>query len=123
MIRAWAKPALLRKLLTIGPLVMFDLFRIVFFVFLKLVKPGQSIEKAIIEQTPALERLGVSPTKLNEAFKKFGGECLVTLDGLDEHASGQNSDVIEVIKGRKLYQCHVLITSRPHSTRQFRAIF
>ena len=117
------KTSLVKKIAYDWAIGMFDLFPIVFFDFLKLVKPGQSIEKAIIEQTPALERLGISPTKLNEAFIKFGGGCLVILDGLDEHASGQNNDVIEVIKGRKLYQCHVLITSRPHSTRQFEQYF
>ena len=117
------KTTLTKKIAYDWAIGMFDLFKIVFFVFLKLVKPGQSIEKAIIEQTPALERLGISQTKLNEALRKFGGECLVILDGLDEYEFKQNSDVIEVIKGRKFYQCHVLITSRPHSTRQFEQHF
>ena len=117
------KTSLVKKIAYDWAIGVFNLFQIVFLVFLKLVTPGQSIEKAIIEQTPALERLGISPTKLNEALEKFGGQCLVILDGLDEHASGQNSDVFEVIKGRKLYQCHVLITSRPHSTKQFEKYF
>ena len=38
---------------------IFKTFTIVFFVFLKLVKPGDSIESIIIEQTPALEGLGL----------------------------------------------------------------
>ena len=101
----------------------FKLFSMVFCVFLKFVKSGQTIENAIIEQTPSLVRLGISKAKLTEAFKTFGSECLLILDGLDENASGQNSDVVKVIKGQKLYRCHVVITSRPHSTRQFEQYF
>ena len=37
------------------------------------------------------------------------------LDGLDEHALGQNQDVLKIIKGQKLLYCNILVTSRPHS--------
>ena len=117
------KTSFVKKIAYDWAIGFFDLFQIVFFVFINLVKPDQSIENAIVEQTPSLKRLGISPTKVNEALEKFDGQCLAILDGLDEHVSGQNSDVIEAIKGRKLYPCHVLITSRPHSTRQFEQYF
>ena len=36
-------------------------FSIIFFVFLKLVKPGDSIENVIIQQTPMLESIPLNP--------------------------------------------------------------
>ena len=59
---------------------------IVFFVFLKLVKPGDFIEDAIIKQTPALQGKHVTKKKLTDIFQRFGPECLLILDGLDECA-------------------------------------
>ena len=42
---------------------------------------------------------------------------MLILDGLDEHALGQNQDVIKIIEGRKYLFCSIIVTSRPHSTR------
>ena len=74
---------------------IFKAFTIVFFVFLKLVKPGDSIESVIIEQTPVLEGLGLKEKHLKHILETFGNRCLLILDGLDEHAGGHNSDVLK----------------------------
>ena len=58
---------------------------IVFFVFLKLVRPGDAIENIIIDQNPSLEGLCISRQKLENIFETFGNRCLFILDGLDEH--------------------------------------
>ena len=42
---------------------------------------------------------------------------------LDEHALGCNDDVMKIIKGTKFPRCHVLVTSRPHSTRHLESYF
>ena len=84
--------------------------------FLKLVKPGDSIENAIIQQTPILEGLHVKQDQLTGILETFGNKCLLILDGLDEHAGGQNGDVFQIVKCQKFPRCHVLVTSRPHST-------
>ena len=102
---------------------LFKTFTIVFFVFLKLVKPGDSIESVIIEQTPALEGLGLKETQLKHILETFGNKCLLILDGLDEHAGGHNDDVLKIIKRQKLWRCHVLVTSRPHSTKDLESYF
>ena len=101
----------------------FTTFYIVFFVFLKSVTPGDPIENVIIQQTPALEGLNVSQQTLEAIFKIFGNRCLLILDGLDENALGQNDDVLKIIKGQKLFHTHVLVTSRPHSTRSLEDYF
>ena len=48
---------------------------------------------------------------------------MLILDGLDEHALGQNQDVIKVIEGRKYLFCNIIVTSRPHSTRDIETYF
>ena len=96
---------------------------IVFFVFLKLVNPGDAIENVIIDQTPVLEGLDVTGAKIAKILKQFGSRCLLILDGLDEHAQGQNEDVIRIMKGQKYLFCNVVVTSRPHSTRDIQKYF
>ena len=89
----------------------------VFFLFLKRVKQDQTIENAIIEQMHELEGLHISEQKLESLMENFGRRCLLILDGLDEHALGQNHDVLKVIRHQKYFFCNIILTSRPHSTR------
>ena len=96
---------------------------IVFFVFLKFVKPGDFIEDAIIHQRDKLQGGNMNRKKLTYILETFGPECLLILDGLDECAFGQNSDVLKVIIGSKFTNCNILLTSRPHSTREFERYF
>ena len=96
---------------------------IVFFVLLKLVKPGDTIESVIIKQTPVLEGMQVTRERLSGIFEKFGDRCLLILDGLDEHALGQNEDVHKIIRGAKCLNCNVFLTSRPHSTGEIERYF
>ena len=94
---------------------IFTTFSIVFFVFLKFVQPGEAIENIIIEQNPTLEGMNLTPKRLKQILEEFGPKCLLILDGLDEHALGQNQDVLKIIKGQKLLYCNMIVTSRPHS--------
>ena len=89
-------------------------FHIVFFVFLKFVQPGEAIENIVVQQNPILEGMNVVPIKVKKILEAFGSKCLLILDGLDEHALGQNQDVLKIIKGQKLLYCNILVTSRPH---------
>ena len=102
---------------------IFTAVSIVFFVFLKLVNPGDAIENVIIDQIPVLEGLDVTGPKIAKILKQFGPRCLLILDGLDEHALGQNEDVIRIMKGQKYLFCNVIVTSRPHSTRDIQKYF
>ena len=101
----------------------FNKISIVFFVFLKFVKPGDFIEDAIILQTPVLEGIKITGRKLTSILDRFGPECLLILDGLDECAIGQNHQVHKIITGAKFLNCNVILTSRPHSTRTFERYF
>ena len=95
---------------------VFKLYSIVFFVFLKFVQPGESIENIIIKQNPELEGLDVSPEKLCIILDRFSDRCLLILDWLDEHGLGQNEDIVKLIGNRKQMNCGIVISSRPHNT-------
>ena len=53
----------------------------------------------------------------------FGDQCLIIFDGLYEHALGQNEDVLEIIKGEKLPNCNINVTSRHHCTAKIEQYF
>ena len=101
----------------------FKKFSIVFFVFLKLVQPDETIENVILKQKTELEGLGVSVEKLRSILDRFSDRCLLILDGLDEHGLGQNIDVLKIIRNQKLINCGILISSRPHCTRNIEIHF
>ena len=102
---------------------LFTYFHIVFLVFLKLVSPGHAIESVIIEQNPYMKGLEITEQKLRIILKTYSNSCLLILDGLDEHALGTNEDVLSIIRGVKLLECNILVTSRPHSTRAVEQYF
>ena len=102
---------------------LFKTFSIIFLVFLKLVRPGDIIENVIIEQNPFITGLKISEKKLENIFETFGNRCLLILDGLDEHALGTNADVLKIIKGKKILNCSIVLTSRPHITRDIERYF
>ena len=101
----------------------FKLYSMVFFVFLKLVKPGECIEDVILKQNSELEGLGVSPAKLRKILDRFSDRCLLILDGLDEHGLGLNVDVLKIIRNEKMLDCGIVVSSRPHSTREVETYF
>ena len=102
---------------------LFKMFTLVFFVSLKLVKPGDVIENIIIQQTPALESLSIRQKQLGNILEKFGHRCLLILDGIDEIDLKKNDEVRRVIRGNKLVYCNVLVTSRPHSAAEIEGYF
>ena len=101
----------------------FQVFTVVFFVALKLVKPQQAIEDVIIQQNSELLGLGLSQQKLSSILAKFSDRCLLILDGLDEHGLGQNKNVLEIIRDQKLLGCGIVIFSRPHSAKEIEKYF
>ena len=117
------KTTLVKKIAWDWAKKLFTKVTMVYFVFLKLVKPGDTIESVIIDQTPELEGLGVTKEKLKSMLQKCGEKCLLILDRLDEHAIGKNQDVLEIVRHEKCLFCNVLLTSRPHSTRDIERYF
>ena len=117
------KTTLLKKIGWDWATKSFTKFIIVFVVFLKFVNPGESIENAIIEQTPVLEGHNITSQKIKFILEEFGDQCLVILDGLDEHASGGNSDVYKMIRGQKHLCCNLIVSSRPHGTKGLERYF
>ena len=88
---------------------------IVFFVFLKLVKPGDFIEDAIVQQTLKFQKKLIERKKLIDILEHFGHRCLLILDGYDESALGQNEKLTDILSGLKFKTCNIILTSRPHS--------
>ena len=117
------KSTLMKKIAWDWARRIFTTFTIVFVIFLKLVNPGDPIENVIIKQNPVLEGLGITPEKLKSILDTFGNRCLLVLDGLDEHVLGQNEDVVKIVWGQKLLDCHIILSSRPHSTREIQQCF
>ena len=70
-----------------------------------------------------MEGLHITPQKLRSIFDTFGNKCLLVLDGLDEHALGQNEDIVKIIRGQKCLDCNVIVSSRPHSVRNIQQYF
>ena len=54
---------------------------------------------------------------------RFSDRCLLILDGLDEHGLGKNEDVLKIIRNQKLIKCGIIVSSRPHSTREIKMNF
>ena len=102
---------------------VFTAVSVVFFVSMKLIRPGQSIENIIIDQVPPLEALEIGERKLKAILNKFRDKCLIIFDGLDEHELGSSEDVRKIIEGRKLLTCGVLLTSRSHDTEVIEKYF
>ena len=102
---------------------VFNMFSMVFFIFLKFVNPGETIENIILKQNPELEGLGVSAEKLRGILSRFSGRCLLILDGLDEHGLRKNEDVLRIIKNQKYIDCGIIVSSRPHITREIQINF
>ena len=117
------KTSLVKKIAWDWAKFFFDKVSIVFFVFLKSVKPGDLTEDAILWQNPVLKGLHVTTAKIENILERFGSECLLILDGLDECALGQNHQVIKLITGEKYLNCNLIITSRPHTTRELEKYF
>ena len=101
---------------------VFTAMSIVFFVSMKLIRPGQSIENIIIQQTPAIEGLSITSRKLKDILDQFGNRYLIICDGFDEFYS-KNEDVLKVMRGQKLLNCNIIVTSRPHSVEDIEEHF
>ena len=102
---------------------LFTYFHVVFFVFLKLVKTGDVIESVIIKQNPYMKGLEITEQKLRDILQFLGSRCLLILDGLDEHALGTNEDVLSILRGEKHLKCNIIVTSRPHISREIERYF
>ena len=102
---------------------IFTTFSVVFFVFLKLVKPSDAIQNVIIDQMPCLKGMGVTPCKLSDILENLGNRCLLILDGLDEHALGKNQDIMNILTRSKLLYTNIILSSRPHSTQDIEKYF
>ncbi len=94
----------------------FTVFNIVLLVMLKLVRPGEAIESVIIKQEHNgwIRGLNVSEGAVRRVLETYGDQCLLILDGLDEHTAGENRDVMDIFNNAKLLTCNILVTSRPH---------
>ena len=98
-------------------------YHVVFFVYVKFVKPQDVIENIILKQNPFIAGLNLNERKIDMILRTFGSRCLLILDGLDEHALGTNTDVVKIIRGEKCLDCNIIVTSCPHSTREVEGYF
>ena len=104
---------------------IFTASSLVFFVSLKPIQPGHTIENMIIQQTPVMAGLNVTQEKLKQILDLFGSKILIIMDGYDELSSKnkENKDLSKVFQGKKYPQCSILLTSRPHSVSNIQGHF
>ena len=119
----FGKTTLSRKISWDWAMRLFTTFSIVFFVSLKLVKPGDVIENIIIQQTPDLEGMNVTHDTLKKILDSFGHRCLLILDGFDELHSKSKPEFLKIIKGQILFSCNIFLTSRPHTVAEVEIYF
>ena len=53
---------------------------------------------------------------------QFSDRCLIIFDGFDEFYS-KNEDVLKVLRGQKLLNCNIIVSSRPHSVEDIEEHF
>ena len=87
---------------------IFKAFAIVFFVSMKLVDPGDVLGNIIIDQN-SLGDLKITRENLKDILDQIGDDCLLIIDGIDDHTSCFNKDVLRIIKEEKV-PCNLLVT-------------
>ena len=102
---------------------IFTAVSVIFFVTMKLAKPGETIENIIIQQTPTLQALNIEQKRLRSVLEEFGSRCLIILEGLDEHDMQKSPQIADIITGRQLLGCNIFVTSRPHNVSDFEEYF
>ena len=70
---------------------LFTAMSVVFFVSMKLIRPGDAIENIIIQQIPIVEGLSITPGKVRDIFDQFNNRCLIIFDGFDEFYSNKEA--------------------------------
>ena len=115
----FGKTTLSRKISWDWAMRLFTKFSIVLFLCLKLVRPGDAIENIIIQQTPPLKGMNVTPIKLKKILDTFGHRCLIIFDGLDELPSKSKEHIVKIITGENMLYCNIFLTSRPHTVAEF----
>ena len=88
---------------------IFTAFSVVFFVCMKLVRPGDVIEDIIAQQYCSKD-LSLKRVTLQSIFDKLGDRCLLILDDSQEFSQSLNLNILEFLKQKKY--CHFLVTSR-----------
>ena len=79
----------------------FGAFRIIFFVPLKLVRPGDLMEEVILRQMPSEVSNGLTRQEVRAILETHGRKCLLILDGYDEH-DVFNEHVRKIVENQSL---------------------
>ncbi|XP_078606680.1 uncharacterized protein LOC144879269 [Branchiostoma floridae x Branchiostoma japonicum] len=90
-----------------------DVFKAVF--FLEIRHMSGKVKDAIFEQLLP-EDANMTPDQLWSYIQENQDDVLFILDGLDElsQTARESTDVVALIQGKILRDCHVLVTSRPY---------
>ncbi len=91
-----------------------NMFSLVFFVSLRVVKPGDPIECFIIDKslTPSIIAHKYDLNEIPHFLNKPNVKVLLILEGFDEGM--ENEEVMKIIENLSCPSCHVIVTTRPH---------
>ncbi len=101
-----------------------NVFSLVFFVSLKMVKPGDPIENIIIDENvvPSVHSEGFDFQKVENILKTYGDKCVLILEGFDE-SIGKNKNIMNIIKHSKYASINIIVTTRPHVAGEIQRFF
>ena len=97
---------------------IFKTFSLVFLVFLKFMRQGDTIETVILQQTPILSNWNITESKLREILDFFGDRCLIIMDGSDEDQS-----IVETLVRRIGSRYNILLTYQFGLTNRIEGYF
>ena len=92
----------------------FDRFYLVALVSLRLANPSDPIEHIIIRQnyqtfeSKRFRDYLVPKETFRTILERFGGRCLIILDGLNEHDVKNNKDLIDIINDNSFLHCNFI---------------
>ncbi len=117
------KTTLVAKMAYDWAVSIWKMFSLVFFVSLKVVKPGDPIESFIIDENlaPSVYAKEYNISSIPNLVKEKGENVLLILEGLDEGI--HNQEVMKIIKDLLYPSCHIIVTTRPHVAGNIQRFF
>ncbi len=117
------KTTLVSKIAYDWAVSFWNCFSLIFFISLKVIKPGEPIENIIIDEniTPSLYDKDYDASKIKDILRISGEKCLIIFEGFEEKTC--NDNVMKIIQDKKYRSCNFLVTSRPDKAADIEQYF
>ncbi len=118
------KSTLVKKIVHDWANNIFQTFKLILWVSLKLLNPREAVEHVIIDECFGMEK-GIECYQIRNILKQFGDKILLILDGFDEldEESRSSPHLNQILVGRFSKNLNLLLTSRQQMTGQIPKTF